>query len=178
MPQYKQAQQRLDAEVKRWQKEIQLKQDSLEQMKISFENEKILLTEDQQKLKSEEIKDSEKKLKEFVDKKFGTNGDTFSMRLSFAKPAQDQIWNAINAVASKNKYDMIFDKSSSLSVMIFSNPKYDITDKVLKELGLDKKENKTSTKDNTSKKEAAKGLNPMKSENKNTLKAQSMKVKK
>ncbi len=134
MPQYQQAEQRLNAEVQRWKDEIKNQQSKLEKMRVSFENEKVLLTEEQQKTKLAAIDSTEKNLNEFIDKKFGTNGESTNLRYNLAKPVQDQIWNAINAVAAKDKYNFIFDKSSDL-IMVFTDSKYDLTDRVLKQLG-------------------------------------------
>lgn len=141
MPQYQQAQQRLDNEIKKWQTEIQKEQSKLDQLRVEYENEKILLTDDQQKNRLSIIDSSEIKIRNFIDKKFGSEGDSFRLRMNFVKPLQDQIWNAINTVASRDKYGLIFDKSSDL-IMVFTDPKYDITDKVLKQMGLDAKQSK------------------------------------
>ncbi len=137
MPQYQQAEQRLNAEIKKWQDEIKNQQSRLEKMRVGFENEKVLLTEEQQKTKLAAIDSTEKKLNEFIDKKFGTNGESTTLRYNLAKPVQDQIWNAISAIVAKDKYNIIFDKSSDL-IMVFTDSKYDITDKVLKQLGIGK----------------------------------------
>ncbi|PQL95453.1 OmpH family outer membrane protein [Apibacter adventoris] len=149
IPQFQNSEQRLNSEVKKWQDHIVNQQSQIEKLKISFENEKILLTEDQQKNRLATIDSTEKLLNEFIDKKFGSNGESVTLRYNLAKPLQDQIWNAINTIAAKDKYNIVFDKSSDL-IMIFTDSKYDITDKVLKQLGIndknkDKKE-KTASK--------------------------------
>ncbi|MDR3273388.1 MAG: OmpH family outer membrane protein [Flavobacteriaceae bacterium] len=144
--QYQEATQRLDGEIKRWQEEIENKQSALTQLRTAFENEKVLLTEAQQKTKQSAIDSLDKSIKKFIDKKFGTDGEATSLRYNLAKPIQDQIWNAINTVAVRESYGIIFDKSSSL-VMVYTDPKYDITDKVLKllKVGGDDDDNKKSS---------------------------------
>ena len=57
----------------------------------------------------------------------------FTVRKQLVKPIQDQVYNAIQSIASKKNYDFIFEKSSDL-VMLYSNKKYDISDLVLKSL--------------------------------------------
>ena len=135
MPQYKQAQQRLDVQVKQWQSEIEKMQKELDELKRKFQNEKVLLTEDQVKDKQNEIDEKDSLLKSEIEKRFGAEGDMLRLRESIIKPVQDQIWNAINAVAQKNKIDMIFDKNSDFT-LIYSNPKFDYTKEILKELKL------------------------------------------
>jgi outer membrane protein len=138
MPQYQQSEQRLNAEVKKWQDEIIKQQSAIEKLRVEFENEKVLLTDDQQKTKLAVIDSTENVSHEFIEKKFGTNGESISLRLNLVKPLQDQIWNAINTVVAKDKYNIVFDKSSDL-IMVFTDSRYDITDKVLKQLGVDTK---------------------------------------
>ncbi|MDR1876746.1 MAG: OmpH family outer membrane protein [Flavobacteriaceae bacterium] len=149
MPQYQQSEQRLNSEAKKWQEEIIKQQSTLEKLRVAFENEKILLTEDQQKTRVAVIDSTEKVLNDFIEKKFGTNGESISLRVNLVKPLQDQIWNAINTVATKDKYNIIFDKSSDL-IMIFTDSKYDITDTVLKQLGMGGKDEKEASKSKSS----------------------------
>lgn len=143
LPQYQQSEQRLDHEVKKWQEEIVNRQSMLEKLRIEYENEKVLLTEDQQKSRLMSIDSTDKALHEFIEKKFGSKGESVNLRINLVKPIQDQIWNAINAIAIKDKYNLILDKSSDL-IMVYTDSKYDITDKVLKQLGIatKKKEDK------------------------------------
>lgn len=143
LPQYQQSEQRLNNEVKKWQEEIVNRQSALEKLRIEFENEKVLLTDDQQKSRLMSIDSTNKALHEFIEKKFGSKGESVSLRINLVKHIQDQIWNAVNAVAIKDKYNLILDKSSDL-IMIYTDSKYDITDKVLKQLGIatKKKEDK------------------------------------
>jgi hypothetical protein len=51
------------------------------------------------------------------------------------KPIQDQIYEAIQEVASTSALMVVFDKSNH-SNMLYTNPKHDISDKVLKKMGL------------------------------------------
>jgi Skp family chaperone for outer membrane proteins len=135
LPQYQQFEQRLNNEVKKWQEEIVNRQSALEKLRIEFENEKVLLTDDQQKSRLMSIDSTDRALHEFIEKKFGSKGESVSLRINLVKPIQDQIWNAINAIAIKDKYNLILDKSSDL-IMVYTDSKYDITDKVLKQLGI------------------------------------------
>jgi len=143
IPQYQEAEERMSEEIKKWQTEIEDKQSALTQMRTAFENEKILLTDAQQKTKLAAIDSLDKSIKDFINKKFGTNGETATMRYNLAKPIQDQIWNAINIVATRESYGIIFDKSSNL-IMVYTDPRYDITDKVLKLLQGDDDDGKKS----------------------------------
>ena len=50
------------------------------------------------------------------------------------KPIQDRIFDAVQQLATNNKYSVIFDASSDL-IMLYSNPEMDKSDKILKLMG-------------------------------------------
>ena len=130
LPQYKEAQTRLDSQIKAWEKELQTMQSDYETKKTAFENEKVLLVGDQLKQRETEVKDLDKRIKKFVAEKFSGEGEIIKFRANLAKPFQDQIWNAIKTVTEKNSLGIVLDKSNNISV-VFLDKKYDYTDKVL-----------------------------------------------
>jgi len=99
-----------------------------------------LLTEIEQKTK--EVKDLQKQ-------RFGVNGDLFKKRQELVKPLQDKIFNAVQELAQKDNLSFIFDKSSDNMVMLFSSPRYDKSDDILKNMGYSP--NSKSKKEKTSK---------------------------
>lgn len=130
MPQYKEAESRLNAQISTWQSEIQTMQSDFDKKKAAFENEKVLLVGDQLKERQKEIDDLDKKIKTLIISRFGSNGEINNYRSSLTKPFQDQIWNAIKTMAEKNSLGIVLDKSNNISV-IFLEKRYDYTDKVL-----------------------------------------------
>lgn len=130
LPQYKDAEGRLNSQIQTWEQEIQKMQAEIEQKKESFENEKVLLVGDHLKQREQEIRDLDNKIKDFISKKFGTEGEVNTARVNLTKPFQDQIWNAIKTVSEKNALGIVFDKSNSLNVL-YLEKRYDYTDKVL-----------------------------------------------
>jgi outer membrane protein len=130
LPQYKEAESRLNAQISTWQSEIQNMQTDFDKKKAAFENEKVLLVGDQLKERQKEIDDLEKKIKNQLNSRFGTMGDINNSRSSLTKPFQDQIWNAIKTVSEKNSLGIVFDKSDNISV-IYLEKRYDYTNKVL-----------------------------------------------
>ena len=82
------------------------------------------------------------------DAYFGTNGDLFFLRRQLVKPIQDLVFNAVQDIATKRKYDFVFDKSSDL-IMLFSNKKYDISDIVITSISRAKKNEAANEKRNT-----------------------------
>jgi outer membrane protein len=130
LPQYKEAESRLNAQISTWQSEIQNMQTDFDKKNAAFENEKVLLVGDQLKERQKEIDDLGKKIKNQLNSRFGTMGDINNSRSILTKPFQDQIWNAIKTVSEKNSLGIVLDKSDNISV-IYLEKRYDYTDKVL-----------------------------------------------
>ena len=130
MPQYKDAQDRLNEQIANWQTEIQTLQSDFDKKKSLLENERVLLVGDQLKQREKEVDDIDKKIKNMINNRFGTLGEINNARSNLTKPFQDQIWNAIRTVSEKNSLGIVLDKSNNISV-IFLEKRYDYTDKVL-----------------------------------------------
>lgn len=147
LPQYKEAENRLNTQVTQWQSDLQRLQAEYERKREAFENEKVLLVGDQLKLREKEVIDMETSIRNTIGARFGTNGEVNQLRSNLTKPFQDQIWNAIKTVSTKNNLGIVLDKSNNISV-IFLDKKYDYTEAVLNLLGktLPKSE---ETKNNT-----------------------------
>ena len=130
LPQYAEAESRLNAQITSWQTEIQTLQSEFDKKRTLLENERVLLVGDQLKTREKEVDDLDKKIKKMINNRFGTLGEVNNARSNLTKPFQDQIWNAIKTVSEKNSLGIILDKSNNISV-IFLDKKYDYTDKVL-----------------------------------------------
>ena len=134
IPEFNQAQDKLDALSADWQKEIEIKYADVDQMYRSYQQDQVLLT-DEMKLKREEaIIKKEKSAKALQQKYFGPEGELYIKRQELIKPIQDKIYDAIQQLATNNKYAIVFDSSSDL-IMLYKNNNLDKSDKVLDLLG-------------------------------------------
>lgn len=130
LPQYKEAEGRLNSQVDTWQKEIQNLQAEYERKRAAFDSEKVLLIGEQLKQREREVADLDRNIKTTLSLRFGTNGEIAKLRANLTQPFQDQIWEAIRTVSEKNGLGIVLDKSNNISV-IFLQKRYDYTDKVL-----------------------------------------------
>ena len=135
MPEYKDAQKKLDQFSVQWQKEIDDKQAALDKMYKDFEAEQVMLSDELKKKREAELFVREKELRDLQRKRFGFEGDLFKKRQELVKPIQDKVFNAIQKIAVNRQYDFILDKSEGITV-IFADPKLDRSEDVLKELGV------------------------------------------
>ncbi len=134
LPEFTEAQGQLDEISAQWQKEIEAKFAEVDKMYQDFQAQSVLLPDDMKKKKEQEIVDKEKEAKNLQKQRFGKDGDLFKKRQELVKPIQEKVYNAIQDIATNNNYAVIFDKAGALTIM-YANPKYDISDEVLDNLG-------------------------------------------
>lgn len=149
LPEYKSAQKQLDLIAETWQKEAEEKKAEIDKMMQDFQAEQILLTAELKKKKEDDIKLKEAELKEFMNKKFGYEGELFKKRQELVKPIQDKVFDACQNIAKKSALDFIFAKGGEM-IMMYSNARYDKSDEVLIELGVNVTKNKGSAPEQNS----------------------------
>jgi len=133
LPEYEDAQKKLDAFSVQWQKEIDEKQVVLDQLYRNFEAERVMLSDELLKKREDDLFNKEKELRDLQKKRFGFEGDLFKKRQELVKPIQDKVYNAVQKIAVARQYDLVLDKSEGITI-IFADPKLDRSDDVLKEL--------------------------------------------
>lgn len=134
IPSYAAAQEKLDQLSEGWEKEISGAYAEVEQMYKDYQNEVVLLSREAKVKREEEIISSERAAKELQNMYFGVEGELFKKRGELIQPIQDEIYNAVKELAIEGSYAVIFDTSSGMN-MLYTNPKYDVSDEVLEKLG-------------------------------------------
>ena len=135
VPEYKEAQKKLDNFSELWQKEIDQRQTALDKMYKDYDAEQVMLTDVLKKKREDELFNKEKELRDLQKKRFGFEGDLFRKRQELIKPIQDRVYNAVQRLAVEKLYDFILDKSEGITV-IFADPKLDKSDDVLRYMGV------------------------------------------
>ena len=138
VPEYLEAQNTLDSKVTKWRSTLDKLSRFIEKSKTDLANEREILTNDLILEKEDEITLKQEELRRLESLYFGPNGDMFLLRKQLVKPIQDQVYNSLEDIVLKRKYDFVFDKSSDL-VMLYSNKKYDISDLVLNQIVRERK---------------------------------------
>ncbi len=135
MPEYQDADKKLQLASEQWQKEIDNMQADLDKMYKDYDAEQFMLTDDLKKKREDELFNKEKEVRDLQKRRFGYQGDLFKEREKLVKPLQDKLYNAVQKIAVARGYDFILDKSEGITV-IFADPKLDRSDDVLRELGI------------------------------------------
>lgn len=134
IPDYQEAQKQLNALSEQWQKQVEKKYEAIDKMRQDYQAEEILLTERMKDKRKEEIIIKEQEARNFQKEKFGVDGELFKKRKELVKPIQEKIYKAVQETANVGKYSIIFDKAGE-ATMVYSNPKYDKSDDVLRRMG-------------------------------------------
>jgi len=135
IPEYNDADKKLQEVSVQWQKEIDDKQIALDKLHKDYDAEQFMLTDELKKKRELELLSREREVRELQKKRFGYEGDLFKERQRLVKPIQDKVYNAIQKIALEKAYDFILDKSEGITV-IFADPKLDKSDDVLRVLGI------------------------------------------
>jgi outer membrane protein len=134
IPSFKGAQDQLEKFSQQYQKELETLHAELDKMYKDFQSEVVLLSDDMKRRREDMIITKEKEYKKLQRQYFGAEGDLYQKRQALVKPIQDDVFKAIQEVAEQGAYSIIFDKAGGLS-MIYTNPKYDLSDQILQKLG-------------------------------------------
>ncbi|MBN1131733.1 MAG: OmpH family outer membrane protein [Bacteroidales bacterium] len=134
IPSYNAAQEELNKMSEQWEAEIAGHYEEIEKMYKTYQSERVLLTEEMRTKREEEIISKEREVKDLQHQYFGPEGDLFKKREELVKPIQDALYKAVKEMSAEGGYAVIFDSASGASIL-YSNPRYDLSDEVLKKLG-------------------------------------------
>ncbi len=134
IPSYKAAQDELEQQAAEWQREVEGLYKDIDKMYREYQAEKVLLTQEMRTKREEEIVKKEREAKQLQNEYFGSEGLLFKKREEKIGPIQEEIYNAIKEISNESGYAGIFDASGGATVL-YSNPRYDISDDILERLG-------------------------------------------
>lgn len=135
MPEYQGIDQQLRMLSEEWKKKLEEMQNEIERLKEDYSDREILFTEEVRKQKQEEIRQHVQQREQFLEDKFGSDGEYFQKQKSLLEPIQRKVFEAINLVADRNGYDFVFDRAGDIS-MLYYRPEWNLNDEVLIELGI------------------------------------------
>lgn len=134
IPEFQDAQDELNNYSTNWQKEIETEYAEVEEMYKKYQAEAVLLPEDVKRKREDAVVLKEKNVKDLQRKYFGPEGELFKKRQELIQPIQEKVFNAIESIATTRNFGFVFDKAGGMT-LLYGNPKYDISDEVLDEVG-------------------------------------------
>lgn len=135
VPAYERANEQLNQVSRKWQAEVEALNTEASTLYKNYQNEVVFLSQEQKKQRQEDIMAKEKEASDLKKKYFGPEGELFKKRESLIQPIQDEVYNAIKSVADSKGFQLIMDRASDTSGIIFASPAIDISNEVLSRLG-------------------------------------------
>jgi len=133
LPDAADAQRQLDGLVAEWQNELKGMQSDWQQKFNDYDQKKLIMTDARKAEAEKELRELDKRIAEYRNQKFGQSGDLFQKQNEFMKPVQDRVFKAIEEVAKDEGFDYVLDQSGEI-LMMYANPRNDITPKVIERL--------------------------------------------
>ena len=135
-PEYATVQQQLDRMAQEWQSEVEERRSEVEELFREYQARELLYTNEERQRKREEIVQAEDEVERLRMQYFGPEGDLFQQQEQLMRPIQEKVLAAIEEVAERENYDYVFDKGGDYLFM-FAREEFDLSDEVLRELGID-----------------------------------------
>ncbi len=136
MPAFTKANEEIDAQVSQWEKELDARFQSIDELYQAYVLNESKMTDEQKKQKQDEIFDAEQKANEYKESRFGADGDLMKLQEQKLKPIYDQVYAMTEQVAAEKGYDYVFEKTAESS-WIYTNPALNITEEVIKGMNLE-----------------------------------------
>lgn len=135
LPAAQQAEKQLETITAEWKKELEDKRMAIDRLRNDIDKNRLIWS-DSERIEKQQLLDRLTRDREkFAKDKFGAGGE-FDLRVrELYKPIEEKIAAAIQEVALTEGFDMVWDKSKH--PLVYVNPKYDITVKVMERLEID-----------------------------------------
>jgi outer membrane protein len=136
IPEYSSIQQQLNLISAQWEAEIQRMETEIRQLQEDFNAKEILYTDEIRNQREQEIENKIQTKEAYVAQKFGPEGEYFTRQKELLEPIQRQVFAAVRAVAQRQNYDFVFDRSGDI-YMVYANNAYNLNELILEELGIE-----------------------------------------
>ncbi len=131
----KQADQRIQSIVEEWNRELEDMQKQIEDLEFEIKKNRLIWSDEERFEKEKELKQLIGDRRSYAQAKFEPSGEYDIIVKQLMTPVEVKIYAAVQKVASDEGYDLILDQS--IQPIPYTNYKYDLTVKVLRELGVD-----------------------------------------
>lgn len=135
VPEYQSIQQKLQSLSREWKSELNEMELEIDQLKEDFASKEILYTEEIRKQREQEIQSKIRLREQYMDQKFGPEGDYFQRQKELLEPVQRRVFEAIAVVAEREGYDFVFDRAHD-TTLLFAGSEWNLNEEVLLQMGI------------------------------------------
>lgn len=136
IPQYKEATEQLQETAKGYTAEVKKLQDQAGTLYADYRKQMGSLPADQRASREKQIVEVENRAAELQQKYFGPKGEMAKLQEQRIKPIQDKVYEAIKLYSRKYGVYMVLDRASGMGTIVYADPAADISNDILKILGI------------------------------------------
>lgn len=135
MSEYEGIEQQLSSISTEWKNQLEELEQEIKQLQKDYQSKDILYTDEQKTKKKQEIQNKIEERQQYLDQKFGAEGEFFQKQKELLEPIQRKVFEAINVVAENQNFDFVFDRAQE-SNMLYGEEEWNLNEEVLQELGV------------------------------------------
>jgi len=132
----KQAQEKFNKEVARWEQEATKMQKEIKDLQEQLEKQSLLLSEERKGEIQAQLQEKMIEYQKFLQEKFGQQGEALKKNEDLTRPIVEQINVILEDIAKAENYDFVFDARNG--GLVWAKPAYDLTERVLQILNKEK----------------------------------------
>ena len=129
---FRAAKQKLQEEERQYISQAQALEKIVADMMEDLRGQSLMLSEDARRGREAQLRAKQEELDAFRKDTWGEGGKLYTRNLELSKPVLDKINAAIEKVSQAESFDFVFDAVNAN--IVYAQPEYDLTDKVLDEL--------------------------------------------
>ncbi len=131
LPGAKAAQVKLDALMKAWSDTVDQMSRDYQTKVDSYTKQSAMMTDQAKQQAQQEINNLQQQILAYRQQKVGQGGELDQTREELLKPIRDKVYGVIARVAKEQKMQFVLDKNDQAAVILYADPDYDLTYKVL-----------------------------------------------
>jgi outer membrane protein len=135
LPEAQQVKKELESTVKGWQDELEKMSKDLQDGLEDYQKKQALLDPKAKADKEKSLQDLQQRAREYQYQKFDQReGEAVKLREKRFAPIQDRVMKVIEQVAKDDGFNYVFDKLEAATNLLYADPKFDLTYKVIDQL--------------------------------------------
>lgn len=135
MPEYAGLEQRMRAINEEWRQEIEEMDLEIQRLEREYVAREILYTDEVRSQKQSEIETLKRQREQYVNSRYGPEGEYFKQQQLILEPLQRRIMEAVETVSTRDNFDFVFDRSGDF-LFLYARSQWNLSDDVLLELGV------------------------------------------
>jgi len=131
IPEAQAAQRKLDALMKAWSDTVNQMSQQYQEKADSYQKQSAMMTDQAKQAAQQDLANLQQQILQYRQEKVAQGGELDQTREKLMKPIRDKVYKVIAEVAKDQKMQYVFDKRDELAVILYADPSFDLTYKVL-----------------------------------------------